>query len=30
MAARHGGHVTRAEKLKLNHEENHLSRHVGA
>jgi hypothetical protein len=30
MAARHGSHITRAEKLKLNREENHLGRHVGA
>jgi uncharacterized coiled-coil DUF342 family protein len=30
MAARHGGHITRAEKLKLNREENRLSRHIGA
>jgi len=30
MALRHGGHITRAEKLRLNREENHLGRHVGA
>ena len=30
MAVRHGGHITRAEKLRLNREENHLGRHVGA
>ncbi len=30
MAARHGGHITRGEKLKLNREENRLSRHFGA
>jgi len=29
-AARHNGHITRGEKLKLNREENRLSRHVGA
>ena len=28
MAARHGGHITRGEKLKLNHEENRLGRKV--
>ena len=30
MAARHGGHITRFEKARLNREENRLSRHVGA
>ena len=30
MAARHGGHITRLEKARLNHEENRLSRHIGA
>jgi len=29
MAARHGGHITRGEKLKLNREENRLGRKVG-
>ena len=29
MAFRHGGHITRGEKLKLNHEENRLGRHIG-
>jgi hypothetical protein len=29
MAARHGGHITRAEQLKLNRQENRLSRHIG-
>ena len=29
MAFRHGGHITRGEKLKLNHEENRLGRKVG-
>jgi len=30
MAARHGGHITGGEKLKLNREENRLGRHIGA
>ena len=29
MAVRHGGHVTRLEKARLNHEENRLGRHAG-
>ena len=29
MAARHGGHITRFEKARLNHEENRLGRHIG-
>jgi len=29
MATRHGGHITRLEKAKLNHKENRLGRHVG-
>ena len=29
MAARHGGHITRIEKARLNREENRLSRHIG-
>ena len=29
MATRHGGHITRLEKAKLNHEENRLGRKVG-
>lgn len=29
FAYRHGGHITRAEKLRLNHEENRTSRHIG-
>jgi hypothetical protein len=29
MASRHGGHITRAERLRLNREENRLSRQIG-
>ena len=29
MAARHGGHLTRHEQARLNHEENHVSRRIG-
>ncbi|HEX4180654.1 MAG TPA: hypothetical protein VHY32_07665 [Caulobacteraceae bacterium] len=29
MAARHGGHLTRAQAHRLNREENHVSRHIG-
>jgi hypothetical protein len=29
MAARHGGHITRFEKARLNLKENRLSRHIG-
>jgi hypothetical protein len=28
-AARHGGHLTKVEKMKLNHEENAVSRKIG-
>ncbi len=29
MAVRHGGHITRIEKARLNREENRLNRHIG-
>ena len=29
MAARHGGHLTRAQVHRLNREENRVSRHIG-
>jgi hypothetical protein len=25
----HHGHISRVEKIRLNHEENHISRHIG-
>jgi hypothetical protein len=28
-ASVHGGHITRAEKVRLNREENRVSRHIG-
>src|SRR5215469_10536402 len=28
-ASHDGGHITRAEKVRLNHEENHVSRQIG-
>jgi len=28
MAMRHGGHITRAEKARLNHEENRIGRRI--
>jgi len=27
-AARHHGHITRAEQARLNHRENRISRHI--
>jgi len=29
-ASRHGGHITRSEQARLNHEENRVSRQIGA
>jgi len=29
MAPRHGGHITRFQKARLNREENRLGRHIG-
>ncbi len=29
FARHHKGHITRAEKVRLNHEENRVSRHIG-
>jgi hypothetical protein len=29
-ASRHGGHITRGEQARLNHEENRVSRQIGA
>jgi len=29
MAARHGGHLTRHEQARINHEENHVSHRIG-
>jgi 5-deoxy-D-glucuronate isomerase len=29
MAARNGGYITRRQQLKINREENHVSRHIG-
>jgi hypothetical protein len=28
FAHRHGGHITRAEQVRLNHEENRVGRHI--
>jgi len=30
FARHHDGHITRAERVRLNHEENRVSRHIGA
>jgi len=29
MAARNGGHITRRQQARINHEENHVSRRIG-